>query len=274
MLRELEACLPSARLISLDHDLDPEEGEETDPGTGWDVTKALAAMAPVCPVIIHTSNRERSDWMMGEFELGGWEAHRVAPIGGDWIEHDWAHTVRRLLRRGAHSRKRGPRIDAVIEPMMPGDWDGVRAIYLEGIATGQATFETEAPSWEQWDAGHLPFGRLVARSGGRVAGWAALSPVSRRRCYAGVAEVSVYVGTDFRGRGVGRALLAALIAEAERQGIWTLQGSTFPENVASLRLQESLGFRIVGRRERIAMMNGVWRDTVLTERRSTAASVQ
>jgi len=112
-----------------------------------------------------------------------------------------------------------------IEPMTPADWEQVRAIYLEGIASGQATFEVEAPPWEQWDASHHPFARLVARASGRVIGWAALSPVSRRRCYAGVAEASVYVGAACRGQGIGQRLLLALIAESERQGIWTLQGA-------------------------------------------------
>jgi phosphinothricin acetyltransferase len=155
-----------------------------------------------------------------------------------------------------------------IEAMAPADWEQVRAVYLEGIASGQATFEVEAPSWEQWDAAHHPFARLVAGSDGRVVGWAALSPVSGRRCYAGVAEVSVYVAAGQRGRGVGRQLLLAAIAESERHGIWTLQGATFPENEASRRLQRACGFREVGRRERIAQHHGVWRDTVLTERRS------
>jgi phosphinothricin acetyltransferase len=155
-----------------------------------------------------------------------------------------------------------------IEAMTPADWEQVRAIYQEGIASGQATFEIEAPSWTQWDAGHHSFGRLVARAGGRVVGWAALSPVSRRRCYAGVAEVSVYVAADHRGRDVGRQLLQAVIGESERHGIWTLQGGTFAENEASLRLQRSCGFRVLGRRERIAQHHGVWRDTILTERRS------
>jgi L-amino acid N-acyltransferase YncA len=156
----------------------------------------------------------------------------------------------------------------MVDVLRPDEWEAIRAIYLEGIATGNATFETEAPTWEQWDAGHLPECRLAARIDGRLVGWAALSPVSSRRCYAGVAEVSVYVAAAHRGSGVGRALLQAVIAESESRGIWTLQGGTFPENTASLRLQESCGFRIVGRRERIARMNGVWRDTVLTERRS------
>jgi phosphinothricin acetyltransferase len=154
-----------------------------------------------------------------------------------------------------------------IEPMTPTDWEQVRAIYLEGIAGGQSTFEVEAPSWQQWDAAHA-FGRLVARLAGRVVGWAALAPVSRRPCYRGVAEVSVYVAAEQRGRGVGRQLLLAVVAESERQGIWTLQGATFPDNEASLRLQRACGFREVGRRERIAQLRGVWRDTILTERRS------
>jgi phosphinothricin acetyltransferase len=152
--------------------------------------------------------------------------------------------------------------------MTPEDWPQVRAIYEEGIATRQATFETDAPSWEQWDAAHLTRCRLVARADEGVLGWAALSPVSRRRCYAGVAEVSVYVRASARGRGVGTALLGRLITDSEREGIWTLQGATFPDNAASLRLQARFGFRVVGRRERIARMDGVWRDTVLTERRS------
>ena len=162
----------------------------------------------------------------------------------------------------------GNGMDFTIDDLRPDDWDGVRAISAAGIAAGQATFETEPPSWEEWDAGHLAACRLCARSGGRIVGWTALSPVSRRAVYGGVAEVSVYVAPDHHGRGVGTALLRAVITASERQGIWTLQGSTFPENAASLALQRSCGFRIVGRRERIARHHGVWRDTVLTERRS------
>jgi phosphinothricin acetyltransferase len=164
-------------------------------------------------------------------------------------------------------------MDLVIDGLNPDDWPAVRAIYLEGIATGQATFETEAPSWQDWDAAHLPHCRLAARLGGAVAGWGALSPVSRRRCYAGVAEVSVYVAAAHRGRQLGKRLLQALIAESERRGIWTLQGATFPENTASLRLQESCGFRIVGRRERIGQLHGVWRSTIVTERRSRTVGI-
>jgi phosphinothricin acetyltransferase len=161
-----------------------------------------------------------------------------------------------------------------IDELTPADWPQVRTIYLDGIASGQATFETEAPSWEQWDADHLRHCRLAARAGADLVGWAALGPVSRRRCYAGVAEVSVYVASSERGRGVGTALLRALIAESEHQGIWTLQGATFEENSASLRLQASCGFRIVGRRERIGQLHGVWRNTVLTERRSKVVGVE
>jgi L-amino acid N-acyltransferase YncA len=159
-------------------------------------------------------------------------------------------------------------MEYVIDQMSASDWEQVRAIYLEGIRSGDSTFETDAPAWEQWDEAHLRVARLVARDGERVLGWAALSPVSKRRVYRGVAELTVYVGESARGRGLGRALLEALIAESERNGIWTLQASIFPENVASLALHRRSGFREVGRRERIGMMNGRWRDTLLFERRS------
>ncbi|HVF50050.1 MAG TPA: GNAT family N-acetyltransferase [Pyrinomonadaceae bacterium] len=155
-----------------------------------------------------------------------------------------------------------------IEPLLERHWEQVRGVYLEGIATGEATFETAAPEWERWDASHLAHSRLVALTGDAVLGWAALSRVSDRCVYGGVAEVSVYVGERARGAGVGRALLDALVESSERQGIWTLQAGVFPENVASLALHERCGFRQVGRRERIGRMRGVWRDTVLLERRS------
>lgn len=155
-----------------------------------------------------------------------------------------------------------------VERMLPGHWPEVRAVYLEGLATGEATFETEAPEWERWDASHLPACRLVALAGECVAGWAALSPVSARKVYAGVAEVSVYVGAGFRGRGVGRLLLEALVRASEAEGLWTLQASIFPENRASVALHKACGFREVGRRERIGRLGGLWRDTVLLERRS------
>ena len=160
-------------------------------------------------------------------------------------------------------------MDFVIDSLRNQDWEFVRAIYLEGIETGQATFETEAPDWDRWDAGHSPQCRLVARSGDGVLGWAALSPVSRREAYAGVAEVSVYVAASARGRGVGGALMRALIEASERHGVWTLQSSIFPENHASVILHLKHGFREVGRRERIARHHGVWRDTVVLERRSS-----
>ncbi len=155
--------------------------------------------------------------------------------------------------------------------MRPQDWTAVRAIYLEGIATGNATFEQTAPEWEKWDAAHLPGARIVARFGGDVVGWAALSGVSSRCVYAGVAEVSIYVAERARGRGVGHQLMARLAADSEAADIWTLQAGIFPENVASIALHQGAGFRIVGRRERLGQMNGRWRDVVLMERRSAVA---
>ncbi len=157
--------------------------------------------------------------------------------------------------------------------MLERHWEGVRAVYLEGLATGDATFETGAPEWARWDASHLPCCRLVALSEGRVAGWAALSRVSAREVYEGVAEVSVYVGGGFRGRGLGRELLSALVRESEAEGVWTLQASVFPENAASVALHLACGFREVGRRERVGRLAGRWRDTLLLERRSPLVGV-
>lgn len=159
----------------------------------------------------------------------------------------------------------------MIRPMTPDDWPRVRAIYLEGIATGNATFETRSPDRETWDAGHLAAPRLVVEAEGVVAGWAALTPVSKRAVYAGVADVSVYVAHEARGRGVGRQLLEGLIAESERHGLWTLQAGIFPENLASLALHQACGFRVIGHRERIGAMGGRWRDVLLLERRSAIA---
>lgn len=156
-----------------------------------------------------------------------------------------------------------------IEPMRPDDWAGVRAVYEEGIATGHATFETEAPEWDSWHRAHLESCRWVARDGaGDLCGWAALTPVSGRCVYAGVAEVSVYVAERARGRGLGRQLLERLVESSEQAGLWTLQAGIFPENVPSLRIHIAAGFRKVGRRERIGTLGGVWRDVVLLERRS------
>ena len=155
-----------------------------------------------------------------------------------------------------------------VRDLRPSDWPEVARIYREGIETGNATFETEVPAWEEWDAAHLPAHRFVAERDGHVAGWVALLPVSQRPCYTGVAEVSAYVAEEARSQGVGRELLAAAIESSERGGIWTLQTSVFPENEASLRLLRRFGFREVGTRERIGRLHGAWRDTVLVERRS------
>ena len=161
----------------------------------------------------------------------------------------------------------------VIEQMKVGDWEQVCAIYVEGLAGGNSTFETMAPSWEKWDESHLQIARLVMREDGRVLGWGALSPVSKRDVYRGVAELTVYVTESARGQGIGLALLERLIDESELNGIWTLQASIFPENVASVALHRRCGFREVGKREKIAMLNGTWRDTLLFERRSTRVGV-
>ena len=155
-----------------------------------------------------------------------------------------------------------------IRDLRPGDWPEVAEIFEEGIRTRNATFETVVPAWKEWDAAHLPGHRLVVVGAGGVVGWAALSPVSARACYAGVAEDSVYVVPGRQGQGVGRALLEELVARSERAGLWTLQTSIFPENDASLALHEKCGFRIVGMRERIAKRDGSWRDAVFLERRS------
>ena len=156
-----------------------------------------------------------------------------------------------------------------IDLMTAEDWPAVRAIYVEGIATGNATFETEPPDWTVWEGKMLPGLRYVVRLDGKVAGWASLSRVSPRECYRGVAEVSVYVAAAAQGRGVGGQLMDALVTGSEESGIWTMQASIFPENPASIRLHESRGFRVVGRRERIARLHGIWRDTLLLERRSS-----
>lgn len=152
--------------------------------------------------------------------------------------------------------------------MLPIHWEDVSTIYLQGIATKQATFQTEAPTWEDWDKGHLSKLRYVAIIDGTIAGWAALSPVSGRCVYAGVTEVSVYIHEGYRGKGIGKALLQKLITESETGNIWTLQSGIFPENLASIALHEKLGFRKIGYREKIGKMDGIWRDTVVLERRS------
>jgi L-amino acid N-acyltransferase YncA len=164
-------------------------------------------------------------------------------------------------------------METVITAMKPEQWEAVRVIYLAGIATGDATFETEAPTWTDWDHSHLPAPRLVALSGETVVGWAALSRVSSRAAYAGVAEVSVYVDEQSRGQGIGSLLLKALVTGSENAGIWTLQASIFPENAASILLHKSCGFRELGRRQRVGKLHGAWRDTVLLERRSEVVGI-
>ena len=160
-----------------------------------------------------------------------------------------------------------------IRPMAPDDWPRVEEIYAQGIATGNATLETDTPSREAWDRSHLEAGRLVAEHEGRVVGWAALSPVSSRCVYGGVAEVSVYVAEDARGRGVGTRLLEALVRASEDAGIWTLEAGVFPENEASLHLFRKAGFRRVGVREGLGRHGDRWRDVVLLERRSETVGV-
>lgn len=156
-----------------------------------------------------------------------------------------------------------------IIPLLPSHWEAVKRIYEEGIATGNATFQTSAPSWEEWDLAHSKKPRLVAIDNNVILGWAAITPVSGRCVYAGVGEISVYISTDARGKGIGKKLLLALIEESEKENFWTLQAGIFPENMASLAIHEACGFRVIGTREKIGQMNDVWRDTVLLERRSS-----
>ncbi|MFC3559931.1 GNAT family N-acetyltransferase [Pedobacter jamesrossensis] len=155
-----------------------------------------------------------------------------------------------------------------IRNLLPSDWAAVKSIYEKGITTGNATFHTSAPSWKDWDTSHLQSCRIVVEDNGILVGWAALTPVSSRCVYAGVAEVSVYVEPERSGKGIGLALLNELITLSEADGIWTLQAGVFPENIGSLRIHEKAGFRTLGIREKIGKQNGVWRDTVLLERRS------
>jgi phosphinothricin acetyltransferase len=161
----------------------------------------------------------------------------------------------------------------IIAELTETHYPAVAAIYLEGIATGHATFQTEAYSWEDWNLGHTRHSRIIALENDQVMGWAALSPVSGRCVYAGVAEVSIYIGADHRGRGLGKRLMQELIASSEKNGIWTLQAGIFPENTASMKLHEQHDFRIIGYREKIGKMKDTWRDTVLLERRSRIAGI-
>jgi phosphinothricin acetyltransferase len=162
----------------------------------------------------------------------------------------------------------------VIEAMRAADWPAVREIYQQGIDFGDASFDTEVPGWDEWDAGHLSQVRLVARAGGEIVGWAALSPTRRKSAYRGFAEGSVYVAESARGLGVGRALTERAIEASEQAGIWTIEVWIFPENRASIDLCESLGFRVVGVHERVGRLRGRWRDVVVLERRSDVVGLE
>ncbi|MFO7537313.1 MAG: N-acetyltransferase family protein [Chloroflexota bacterium] len=165
-------------------------------------------------------------------------------------------------------------MNTTIRALTAADWPSVAAIYQEGIETGQATFETAVPTWESWDAAHLETGRLVAEVDEQILGWAALTPVSGRCVYAGVAEVSVYVAAVARGQGIGKQLLRALVETSEAEGIWTLQAAMFPENRGSVALHKSLGFRRVGVRKKLGQLQGDWRDVLLMERRSSRVGLE
>ncbi|MFX1254409.1 MAG: GNAT family N-acetyltransferase [Promethearchaeota archaeon] len=161
----------------------------------------------------------------------------------------------------------------VVEQLKKEHWKTIRSIYQEGIATGNATFETEVPEWKEWDKNHLKICRLVAKKEDQVIGWAAISPVSDRLVYSGVGEVSIYITATAQGQGLGHILLRAVIDESEKEGIWTLQAGIFPENVASIALHKACGFRKVGYRERIGLLKGVWRDIIFMERRSKIVGI-
>ncbi|WP_256621091.1 GNAT family N-acetyltransferase [Flagellimonas taeanensis] len=157
--------------------------------------------------------------------------------------------------------------------MTASDWEQVSNIYSEGIATGFATFETSAPDYGQWDSSHTEHSRLVAEDNGILLGWAALSPVSSRCVYGGVGEVSIYISSQSRGKGIGQLLMERLIEESEKAGFWTLQSGVFPENTGSIKLHEKMGFRYIGKRERIGKIHGAWKDNLLFERRSSTVGM-
>lgn len=164
-------------------------------------------------------------------------------------------------------------VKILIRPMEVGDWSSVSQIYGEGLETGFATFEKETPAFDSWDSAHMKTCRLVAVKENEILGWAALSPVSSRCVYGGIGEVSVYVGENNRGLGVGKRLMETLIEESEKEGLWTLQSGIFPENMGSIKLHEEVGFRFIGKREKVGKLDGVWKDNLLYERRSKIAGV-
>ena len=170
-------------------------------------------------------------------------------------------------------------MEIIVEPMKPEDWEQVRTIYLEGIFTGNATFEAQPPEWEKWDSSHVMEPRLVAKNDKAIAAWASLSRVSARQVYAGIAEVSIYVAAKYRGQGIGSELLSSLIDRSEKKGFWTLQAGIFPENKESIELHKRHGFRVLGVREKVGKMDfgelrGKWRDVVLMERRSKTVGIE
>lgn len=160
-----------------------------------------------------------------------------------------------------------------VAPFQETDFPSVQKIYRQGIDTGDATFQQKAKSWSEWDNSHHPFCRIVAVKNEHIVGWAALSPISSRAVYAGIAEVSIYVDNTYKQQGIGQALLAQLITDSEQHGIWTLQAGIFPENIGSIKLHENNGFRQIGTREKLGKMNNIWRDVVLLERRSHVVGV-
>ncbi|WP_087974399.1 GNAT family N-acetyltransferase [Oceanobacillus rekensis] len=161
-----------------------------------------------------------------------------------------------------------------ISKMEEKDWEQVRDIFIQGIQTGNATFDTDAPSWEEWDRGHIHACRLVVSNGEKLLGWAALSQVSSRRAFAGIAELSIYLSVDSVGKGIGSKLIQAVIESSEAAGFWTLQSGIFPENTASIHLHKKVGFREIGVRKQLGKMNGRWRDVVMMERRSEIVGIE
>jgi L-amino acid N-acyltransferase YncA len=161
-----------------------------------------------------------------------------------------------------------------INHIQDNNYPAIAEIYLQGIATGHATFQTESPAWDEWDKSHLSFCRLAVFENDKMLGWAALSPVSSRCVYGGVAEVSIYVTSSAIGKGIGKNLFAKLIKETEENELWTLQSGIFPENIGSIKLHEDMGFRKIGYRKKIGKMNDTWRDSVIMERRSKIVAVQ
>ena len=184
-----------------------------------------------------------------------------------------AQPITKRKRKLLHTRRRLLLSIMEIVQIKESHYKQIAAIYLQGIATENATFQTEAASWQDWDTSHLKNSRLAAMIDNKVAGWAALSPVSSRCVYAGVGEVSIYIADKYRGKGIGKTLLTALIKDSEENGLWTLQSGILAENIGSIKLHEACGFRQIGYREKIGKLKGIWRDNVIMERRSKIVGV-